>query len=420
MHAIRLILLLPAIAFMSGCSTIRAVSETETNDFIGHLEANASQEIEPLIEVGTWIQPENKKEVCKLSFPKDHQLDKWSKIYWDGACKDGYAYGLGREFIVDKDGKTKSAIGEYLGGPQRPNEYAGSDFSANQYAIGDTKERKFLLVDVDDSANYFDINFLILNFDDNAVYSKLTTLASERTVLSKTFKGPDTGYFYETVSHPNGQHSKVFYTKKDGIHVGYSIINDSTGTTYLGVKDGSWERVNLPDSYVARVNMIAASIEEKILSSERYIEEAGKALSRYQGMICQESQVPSFLDIEVYGRICSEHGNLSVFHDKAKRTVELKNYFRQQELAREANKQRLAAENAAHQSREMARLVGGLAEIGSSMNRSSQLLLNQAQIYQAQQPNLTGLNGFGQSSQSNTYGTPIYSESECPGAIVMG
>jgi hypothetical protein len=43
-----------------------------------------------------WIQPKNKSEECRLFFGRDpKELD----VFWDGGCKDGYAYGLGREFL---------------------------------------------------------------------------------------------------------------------------------------------------------------------------------------------------------------------------------------------------------------------------------------------------------------------------------
>lgn len=420
MRVINLITLVSTIAFLGGCSINRTVTEAETKGFIEYLEAGAKPAFDSLSDVNTWIQPDNKTEACKLIFPEKPDLNKWSKLYWDGACKEGYAYGLGREFTVSKDGKVKSAFGEYLGGPQRPNEYASSDFSANEYFIGDSEEKKFLFVRVNDVENNFDIDVRILNIDGLAVYSKVATLAGEKIVFSKTFNGMDTGYFFETVNHPNGQSSNVFYTKKDGNYVGYSIVNDSNGTTYVGTKDGSWERVNLPESYIARAKMIAAAIEEKIAASEDSVNEAEKVLKRYQAKVCQGNQAPSFLDIEAYGRICGEHGDLSIFDEKAEKVVLRKNEIRQQQLAQEASRQRLAAENAAHQSQEMARLLGGLAEIGSSMNSSSQTSLTQAQTYQSQQPHVTGFSGFGQSNQSKAYGTPVYSESECSGAIVMG
>ena len=48
-----------------------------------------------------WIQPKNKKEECKVYVGIDSENDKTTKsdyaLYWDGECKDGYAYGLGRE-----------------------------------------------------------------------------------------------------------------------------------------------------------------------------------------------------------------------------------------------------------------------------------------------------------------------------------
>ena len=60
---------------------------------------------------------------CKIfastAFRKE---DPSVQFYWDGECKDGYAYGLGREFSIGKNTYFES-IGSYVGGRLKPIYY---------------------------------------------------------------------------------------------------------------------------------------------------------------------------------------------------------------------------------------------------------------------------------------------------------
>ena len=47
-----------------------------------------------------YTQPVNKTEPCKLPTSKDQLERKNFRAYWDGDCKNGYAYGLGRDIAL--------------------------------------------------------------------------------------------------------------------------------------------------------------------------------------------------------------------------------------------------------------------------------------------------------------------------------
>jgi hypothetical protein len=85
-----------------------------------------------------WVQPVNKKEPCKVyvSFSGENPtLDPSYKLYWDGECKDGFAYGLGRE-IIRSDSKKFWQLGFYEKG--EPQKYCVAKYeSTNKYWAGD-------------------------------------------------------------------------------------------------------------------------------------------------------------------------------------------------------------------------------------------------------------------------------------------
>lgn len=47
-----------------------------------------------------WVQPVNKKEACLIRTDKKTSSKKGFKEFWDGNCKDGYAYGLGLDIAT--------------------------------------------------------------------------------------------------------------------------------------------------------------------------------------------------------------------------------------------------------------------------------------------------------------------------------
>jgi hypothetical protein len=396
----------------------RSISEQETAELISYIEEGSSSNVDSKKEYDYWAQPDNQIEPCLLFIQdsNDAKLPDGAKLYWDGACKDGRAYGLGRSFLR-KDGSIQATLEEYKGGLNKPTSYYASDFSKNIYVQGDIAGRKLLVVQVNDVAD-FDMGVLLINMDGAVTYTKTSSLAGDTTVLGKSFGGaPNNGYFIQTKNYPNGQYQHSFYTKKGGSYVGYAINIDSSGETHLWLNNGAWERVYLPQSYVSRASMIAAEIVEKLAVPERYAADAGKALNRYQEMVCRGEQPPSFLDIKMYGQICSKNGDITVFNEKAEKVVAHKIEIKQQQMVQEAARQHLAAENAAMQAQGIAQLIGGIAGIGASMNNAGQAALSQSPAYQAQPPNIPS---SGLSSQKKSYGAPVYSGSECTGSVIMG
>lgn len=70
----------------------------------------AKKQLAPGYTPVNYVQPINKKQACKFPFSKEYTSLTNAKIYWDGNCKDGYAYGLGRVIfrsdLEDFDGIT--------------------------------------------------------------------------------------------------------------------------------------------------------------------------------------------------------------------------------------------------------------------------------------------------------------------------
>jgi len=94
----RILLSIAALAVLSGCSSYRSISYDEAATFERSMLARA-----PIAHdnpAPNYTQPVNKKEDCKLSTSQDQLERKNFSAYWDGECKNGFAFGLGRNIAI--------------------------------------------------------------------------------------------------------------------------------------------------------------------------------------------------------------------------------------------------------------------------------------------------------------------------------
>ena len=102
----KLIISLPLVAMIfSGCAS--------NNVYMLDAEANATKQAminkfkenqrTPPSEDLAWNQPINKKEACLAPVAKDMLNQKNFKQIWDGDCKNGYVYGLGRDIVISDE-----------------------------------------------------------------------------------------------------------------------------------------------------------------------------------------------------------------------------------------------------------------------------------------------------------------------------
>lgn len=76
---------------------VKSLSYAEAAAFEKWLQGN---EYSPLREELVYTQPVNKKVACKLPSSSDQLSRNNFRAYWDGQCKNGYAFGLGRDIAI--------------------------------------------------------------------------------------------------------------------------------------------------------------------------------------------------------------------------------------------------------------------------------------------------------------------------------
>lgn len=104
------------------------------------------------IQQSHFIQPINKQIECKITITTDNfDKNKDFKIFWDGDCKNGYATGIGRKYILDTKNKLTTNIGNFEKGesiycilPEDSNSiYRGECKQDGEGFISNMQEKEF-------------------------------------------------------------------------------------------------------------------------------------------------------------------------------------------------------------------------------------------------------------------------------------
>ena len=115
--------LILAVSIISGCASSGVSIPTITHEEAAAFEKSSYM---PSSTAGTsnmlYNQPVNKKEDCKLPTSPDQLQRRNFKQYWDGDCKNGYAFGLGRDISISdthhyEEITTHNGTGKYLDQP---------------------------------------------------------------------------------------------------------------------------------------------------------------------------------------------------------------------------------------------------------------------------------------------------------------
>lgn len=122
---------------LSACASgPRKVSMTEATTFENQIiSAAGSQPAPPPLEK-LYTQPVNKTEPCRLPTSKDQIERRNFRAYWDGDCKNGYAYGLGRDIALSDTHHIEEITIHNGDGDSNGQPWRGVDYVQNHGAYG--------------------------------------------------------------------------------------------------------------------------------------------------------------------------------------------------------------------------------------------------------------------------------------------
>lgn len=295
---------------------------------------------------------------CKIWASPDFRLrDPSVTFFWDGECRDGYAYGLGREFSIGKNIYVE-AVGEYTGVKTIPNYYY--EFHKNQ--------KLFILGDL--SRNNTDRLTLQRGLDnDNVVMNSINF---------EDFKNQET---YRNIMINNYNIHSGIYQSAGGLAIVFRNLGDDplikedmyikfNGKDVYGFQfdqNGSKQFTDLRTSPATLTNP-SENLKQFISNKLEYIQNelqsrhadtvnrfnlATKKVDQYINSACSAKPLQG-IDKDTFYAICSPNKSLSLLQVQIDQGIAYANQQKLQRLEHAkqlAIKQQIAAQQAAHNAR---------------------------------------------------------------------
>lgn len=375
----------------SGCTgSIVQIDDTEAFSYIKKYEAeyqqikSNSQNTEMPVK---WIQATNKKEPCKLFIgynPNDDRtLKDGYKIFWDGECKNGYAYGLGREF--EKGFLTNlEAIALYSGGEKKPEYFIQKDNLSNITMEGDITNGNYVKTIIKDDGINFDIWYQYGHFQENIVdigsFINSNPFSDQITYI-KAY--PNFAYVIGDLSNDEFSQYKYNYNMVDGKRKqlnGFVFSVSKNNIRFASQQNyGQFVRhVDIPQSYLNHIGNVFNEVKN---AGQVAIDAQKKALmvkQQYKDIICKDSVKVDFMDNNEYKAICNEDKKLAEL--KKKMDTKLAQIEQQKQAKRQQqNEQRLIQ---AREAEANAAMRKAKAAEDANFNQSMQNFNNNLQMQQ--------------------------------------
>jgi hypothetical protein len=311
-----------AFATLVGCTTPgqyasqpRVISYEEASAFERSLLARESTT--PEVPKRLYIQPINKKEPCKLPTSQD-QIDRPNfHAYWDGECKNGYAFGLGRDIAISDTHHVEEITIFDGSGDNWPRPLVGYDYVNNKtlYAVHGSQFPAItvLIEEMDNSVSGFNVYHTLSVVDESSKALVLQTSAfhPQRTYLNTRIDGSIAYRFMDNSAAPLvNQNAATFSVDivdlKSNMTGGAAIVRYANGTVQqFKVDNGKTEHISLPTAYT---NHLQAKYQEVLDATSRAnvsLQQAQQIEREYLFKACNGKSSINGLDNAVYTKICT-------------------------------------------------------------------------------------------------------------------
>lgn len=355
-------------------SSLPTISEEEVNKYeVEYLKEYEELKKAPSESIVKWIQPQNKKEACKIYVgvnPKDdHTLKDNYALSWDGDCKDGYAYGLGREMEY-RDYSYHYQIGIYKNGMAVDycviiNEAEGVTREGECHYSDNQIAHKVLTIIKNKEVDLL-IEYRYGSFGSNQSPALVTYSSPFLDSIKLIKKYPNFGYeIIDSTKNELDNKNYTFKIIKDEKVNGFAFQTNKDGIRHSGeMLNGTLQRkVHLPQSYLDNVNGIFREIKEagnKALAAQ---EKAKIIKNKYKMKICKDKVKVNFMDNDEYKSICEEDKKFEQLRVKINEKLDRLNLAKQQKRQQlNEDKIRQAQQSTANKTEALAQQRTAIAE----------------------------------------------------------
>lgn len=311
-------LLLTTCAVLVGCATStpkpKAISYEEASSFERSLLAQ--ELVLPKKPESLYIQPVNKTETCKLPTSQD-QLDRTNfRAYWDGGCKNGFAFGLGRDIAISDTHHVEEitihdGAGNNWSKPSITYDYVNNSVL---YAVGGSKFPASVAFKetMNNSTSGFNVNREIISIDD---FGKIFTFQSHAFHPRRVYVSYNSsiGYrFIDDSAMPVMKSDQTIFTgeivePKSNTIGGVAIAKFANGLVlHFKVINGiPAENVVLPQEYSDYLYGKYQDILNTTSQANVILQRTQQIEREYLFKACSGKNGINGLDIAVYTKICT-------------------------------------------------------------------------------------------------------------------
>ncbi|GHV07512.1 hypothetical protein AGMMS50229_14490 [Campylobacterota bacterium] len=303
-----------------------------------------------------WVQPANKKEPCKVYVgfnpDNDHTKGNGYKIFWDGECKDGYVFGLGREIeitgnILEKQeqiGIYKNGMAEQLCVHRFWQDNAAIESSGECPYGGNKPEHRVLRRIAEDPRNFDILNVVSFTSYDQLLEFGYSSFSD--TVLMRK-RTPAGGYviFDNTEDEFDAVELVIEPRDKNGKAHGFAVLNGKDGNaTHSEFVHGELvRRVTLPSPYLQFLDSTIKEIQTMASKAAVASENALEIKKAYLTKICKSNTRVSFMNNNEYRAICDEDAKIAKKTQQRLATIKAEKEQKRSELAQADQQQASAA-----------------------------------------------------------------------------
>ncbi len=312
-------LLLASCVAHAATPQIRQVSMEEAMAFENKIIASAQNLTAPQVREYIYVQPANKEEACKLPSSDDQIERRNFRAYWDGDCRNGYAYGLGRDIAISDTHHVEeitihNGTGDSFGQPTRAIDFVNNTSRYGTYGLtlGDAVViNEFITNDLNGfSARYLTGRFTI---DSTSAIQNSPFYPQAITVNAKygqpTYRFTDMSALPATSDTPNFVVETLDPTteKPGGFRMGRFRNGVVRHQTFNGVGNPA-ELVILPQEYVNHLLTKLADAQTHIAKANASAQRAQQMEREYLHMACADGYkiagVPS-KDVAMTKQFCT-------------------------------------------------------------------------------------------------------------------
>jgi len=321
--------LLFAAALVSGCAANsgqdRLVSYAETMAF--HELHSAQVVPEQREATPLYTQPVNKTEPCKIVTTQSQLERNNFRSYWDGQCRDGYAYGLGRDIAISDTHHYEEITIYKDNGINFGSPSVGYDFVNNHVSyrlIGDSYgQRSEYSESIHNDYNGFNITFSIGKFDgmngalvvEGSAFNPTKVLVNADSNLAYRFSDSTSEPMIEPA---NTVFLLEMFDVKTKQPAGFAIAKYGTGVIqHFKITGAQPEPVRLPAEYVSQIGEKYLAVLQAQTEVNQNIDYARQIEREYLYLACNGAHSIKGLDAGTATKICTWRDQFKQPYDDA-------------------------------------------------------------------------------------------------------